>query len=266
VSESAVETHKIRFFDLHGELSDASQEPNVEDRALLVDSILHDLYVTGAAWSQSGHMARMTGNEDREVFLQPSVGGPTTTGDTFFEVQIFPDNYELDGFRYYLSPDETVFRLPQCYGIRIKKSENPYILMTMSECTAIVGETDDDIYAIHVGMSERDAIKKYLQLLEDRGVSRQRTYAVASVGEPQYQAQKLEWYDYTKIEDVSELTAQGVPEENIIPFKYIENGRHQMLTGVVVTKDYLSQYYFEESDKASMHDPVTLPFKAEEEM
>lgn len=261
MSEFSTPHDRWKTTDIVSEMEIIQEETDMSDRAMLLDSLLHDIYVSGKIWNTNGERSRMTADQDTEVFLQPSVSHATRSPDRgdFYDYHTLPAGYETDIPRYTVG-NEQVFRLPQCYGVRVPRDEHPNIFLTMSECTALIGVTDEDLYAMHVGMSERGATQKFLSLLQGRGVAPENMYAVASVGRPQYYSETTPHYDFSKVKGADELTGLGIPQQNILSFEYMQDDSHGPLAGVVITGDFVSRYFFDEKNPSDMHDIVTLPF------
>jgi hypothetical protein len=167
----------------------------------------------------------------------------------------YDGKYFPDMMSYYENGDRILLRAEQGVVWELPKSLNPYAVVGMSTCTAVVGETDDKLVVAHVDFSEKESLRQTMELLRTRGVASERIYAVASVGETQeeHNAGLGDWRTSERATSVADYEAMGIPPENIIVFQYshkkVDDERRiydsHNLARVLVTKDGIAKWVFD---------------------
>lgn len=161
-----------------------------------------------------------TGNNDIRHYFLPNIPGGR---GSITEIR---EGY--DSRTEYNHTDERMFiRIGQGEMWILPKSRNPYFKVSMSECSTLVGETEDNLIVAHISFSEVDQFHKTLRFMIENGVDANTIQAIVSVGE--YQASKNEVLLTPRIDNVDYYIQSGLNPANITPFEYFpgrsdENG------------------------------------------
>lgn len=147
-------------------------------------------------------------------------------GVKHFLLPSFPSKEEVNKIKEsygsranYLTSEKRMFlKLGQGEMWSIPKNENPYVKVSMSECSLLVAEDDENLHIAHISFSETHQIEATLEFLESRGIDREDILAIASTGDIQvknnekgYESRAVNKDDYLRL---------GLLPENIMQFEY----------------------------------------------
>lgn len=137
----------------------------------------------------------------------------------FDSVREFPEMHD----EYFQTDEHMLMEIPQCYMVRIPKNRSPFLYMTLSECTAIVGRTSTDIYAAHVGYGMTNQVEGVIDHLVASGVKHEDIQVVANLigDEPGFDpAEDLGTYPAPerRLLTKAAFMKYGIAEENLIAY------------------------------------------------
>jgi hypothetical protein len=129
----------------------------------------------------------------------------------------------------------------------VLRSSKPYFNVSMSECSCIVGVSEENLIVSYIGFSEMKELRATLGVLADAGVASENMYVIASVGSHQKEAGSrfLAPPRAVSFEDYENL---GFREENIATFNYRpgdDEGRTYVLKSickVIVNDGFIFKY------------------------
>jgi len=144
----------------------------------------------------------------------------------------------------------------------IPKSERVYFKVSMSECSTLIGQTDENIVVAHISYSESDVTEATLEFMQNNGVDFNDIQVIASVGE--YQESQSQGQFAKARADKFTYMDLGIPESNIIPFEYFFDDDTKVshnLTQIIGTNDAIFKYSL---DVRGVRDEQVGEYKNEE--
>lgn len=163
----------------------------------------------------------------------------------------------------YLKSDKHLFmKIGQGEMWTIPRQENPYLLISMSECSALIGKTADKLIIAHISFSLLNQIEKTIKFMQAQGVELANIYAIASTGAQQ--AQKTQQNSEKRATSTQNYLDLEIPPKNIQEFSYNLGpddglGRSTMenLTEIIICNDNIFKYSFDllndKYDKGAYH-------------
>lgn len=135
-----------------------------------------------------------------------------------------------DRATYYQSQNKNIVKVGQGEMWTFPTTTNPYFQFTISECSGLIGKSDDQLTIAHVSYSEIIEIEAALEHMIANGIDINNIHAVVSVGK--YQEQRSA-DDHFKRATADNYAQMGIPQSNIIPFEYsqgdkFDDGRWQV--------------------------------------
>ena len=131
----------------------------------------------------------------------------------------------------------------------IPKKENPYFLISMSECSAIIGSNNENMVIAHISYSAIDETEAVMEFMRDNSVPLENIHVVASVGEYQ---EKRSNEEYTKRVVNKEFYGNlGIQDSHIQTFEYTPRDRDSggmiqtNLTQIIGNPNELLKYSFD---------------------
>lgn len=151
----------------------------------------------------------------------------------------------------YLKSDQHLFmKIGQGEMWTIPRQENPYLLVSMSECSALIGKTADKLFVAHISFSLLNQIEKTIKFMQAQGVELANIYAIASTGAQQ--TQKTQQNSEKRATSTQNYLDLGIPPKNIQEFSYNLGpddglGRSTMenLTEIIICNDKIFKYSFD---------------------
>jgi hypothetical protein len=186
---------------------------------------------------------RARGNNQLKHFLLPEI--PGGTGD----LKTIREHY--DERSNYLKSERHLFaRVGQGEIWIVPCQENPYLLVSMSECSALIGKTDEKIIIAHISYSMPKQISATIEFMKTQGIQTDSIYAIASTGQHQTKRAQTNLEErFTSSKDYLDL---GLLPQNIKEFSYDFGpddrlGRSTMrnLTELIVCNDGIFKYSFD---------------------
>jgi hypothetical protein len=186
---------------------------------------------------------RARGNNQLKHFLLPEIPG----GDG--NLKNIREHYD-ERSNYLKSEKHFFIRVGQGEMWTVPCQENPYLLVSMSECSALIGKTADKIIIAHISYSMPKQISATIEFMKTQGIQTDSIYAIASIGSHQEKrAQTNREERFTASQDYLNL---GILPQNIKEFSYDFGpddglGRSIMsnLTEIIVCNDSIFKYSFD---------------------
>ncbi|GEM_PF-2778601 len=193
------------------------------------------------AGSLQNKMARAGG--PLKHFLLPDI--PGGSGD----LQSIREAY--DSRNLYKKSDRHLFmKIGQGEMWAIPRQENPYLLVSMSECSTLVGKTTDKLFVAHISFSLTKQVTETVKFMQAQGVEINNIYAIACTGT--YQEQKAQQNHERRATQIQDYLDLGLPPQNITEFSYNLGpddglGRFTMknLTEIIICNDGIFKYSFD---------------------
>ncbi len=131
----------------------------------------------------------------------------------------------------------------------IPKKENPYFLISMSECSAIIGSNNENMVIAHISYSAIDETEAVMEFMRDNSVPLENIHVVARVGKYQEKRSKEE---YTKRVVNREFYRNiGIQDSHIQTFEYTPRDRdsggmtQKNITQIIGNPNELLKYSFD---------------------
>lgn len=132
----------------------------------------------------------------------------------------------------------------------ISKDQNPYLKISMSECSSLIGEAEDKIVVAHISYSAFNQIEAVIDFMTKNGIKKENIFVVASQGAFQSERSKE---DYNKRALTNkDYVERGVPLNHIQTFEYepgdfiSDNEKiSRNLTQVLVSKEGYLKWSFD---------------------
>ena len=151
--------------------------------------------------------------------------------------------------RYKKTQERMFVRVGQGEMWVIPKKENPYFLISMSECSAIIGFNNENMVIAHISYSAINETEAVMEFMRDNNIPLENIHVVASVGKYQEERSREE---YTKrVVNKEFYTNLGIPDSHIQTFGYIPRDRtargmvQTNLTQIIGNPNELLKYSFD---------------------
>lgn len=194
------------------------------------------------------------GRDGVKHYLLPGISKGGLERESLEDLSGVREHYD-DRARLVSSGEHLFIRAGQGEMWRVPKNKNPYILCGLSECSALIGESESDLFVAHISYSQLSELDAALEFLKQNKVSPEDVYVAASIGEAQTAAAKPGGFASARAGEAQDYVRRGVRPENIKPFaaalesKDSGQRRWKGLTQVLAAKDGFYQRSYDESGR-----------------
>jgi hypothetical protein len=199
------------------ELSSLETELSFSDRMELVRDLFEEVCAFKASASREKELEGMCSTQEaraggtlKHYFLPDIPGGD---GDT----KKIREGY--DKYTKYIKTDNHVFiNISQGTMWAILKENNPYLKISMSECSTIIGENKHELIVAHISYSALNEIEAVMDFMKKNNIPLNKIFAITSLKSSQSNKSEANLNDRATTKEP--YLRHGISPDNILGFEY----------------------------------------------